>query len=284
MGGGTGRRRIALTGSLLLGLLAAVGLASRAHTASGSGRARLLDSDILLEYVLLLIAAAAVVVIPVAVYAFVAGRREETIELPPRRNWMLALLLTMTAFAVVAIVLLTSGYFKRHHARPSGRPLAPLIDLADRSARAPRAVRFDWVPVIVVSALAAAALGAGGLMLARRRGAAPTRQVAHALALSLDETLDDLRADLDPRAAVIAAYAHMERVLARFGLPRSPAEAPREYLRRVLPGVGAGADSVERLTALYERARFSRHEIDGGMRDEAIGALEALRDELRGAV
>ena len=34
----------------------------------------------------------------------------------------------------------------------------------------------------------------------------------------LDETLDDLRAETDPRRAVIAAYARMERALAAFGL------------------------------------------------------------------
>ena len=136
--------------------------------------------------------------------------------------------------------------------------------------------------MIVVSVLAAAGLGAGVLMVSRRRPAR-TRRVADALVLALDETLEDLHADLDPRSAVIAAYAHMERVLAQFGLPRSPSEAPREYLRRVLPGIGAGGESVERLTALYERARFSPHTIDGDMKDEAIGALEALRDELQGA-
>jgi hypothetical protein len=282
MGGGTGRRRIVLTGVALVGLLAAVGLASRAHRAAGAGQTRALDSDILLEYTLLLIVAAAVVIIPVTVYAFVIGRREEQLELPPRRNWMLAVLLTMTGFAVVSIVVLASGYFKRHHGSASAQPLKPLIDLANKGARAPRAVRFDWGPVIVVSVLAAAGLGAGVLMVARRRPAR-TPRVADALVLALDETLGDLQADLDPRSAVIAAYAHMERVLAQFGLPRSPSEAPREYLRRVLPGIGAGAESVERLTALYERARFSPHAIDGDMKDEAIGALEALRDELQGA-
>jgi hypothetical protein len=282
MGGGTGRRRIVLTGVALLGLLAAVGLASRAHTAAGNGRTRLLDSDILLEYTLLLIVAAAVVIIPVSVYAFIIGRQEEQIELPPRRNWMLAVLLTMTAFGVISIILLGSGFFRHHHGSPRAQPLKPLIDLANRGARAPRAVRFDWGPVIVVSVLAAAGLGAGVLVVARRKPPR-TRRVADALVLALDETLEDLRADLDPRSAVIAAYAHMERVLAQFGLPRAPSEAPREYLRRVLPGVGAGAESVERLTALYERARFSPHQIDGGMKDEAIGALEALRDELQGA-
>ncbi len=282
MGGGTGRRRIALTGAVLLGLLAAVGLASRAHTPTGGGRTRALDSDILLEYTLLLIVAAAVVIIPVSIYAFVIGRHEEKIELPPRRNWMLAVLLTMTAFAVISIVLLASGFFRRHHGSPGAQPLKPLLDLANRGAGAPRAVRFDWGPVIVVSVLAAAGLAAGVLVVARRRPPR-TRRAAQALVLALEEMLEDLRADLDPRSAVIAAYAQMERVLAQFGLARSPAEAPREYLRRVLPGVGAGAESVERLTALYERARFSPHEIDGGMKDEAIGALEALRNELQGA-
>ena len=53
------------------------------------------------------------------------------------------------------------------------------------------------------------------------------------LADVLDETLDDLRAETDPRRAVIAAYARMERALAAYGLPRSPAEAPDEYLQRI---------------------------------------------------
>jgi hypothetical protein len=213
MGGGMGRRQILLTAFALLGLLAAVGLASRAHTAAGGGSARLLDHDILLEYALLLIVAAAVVIIPVSIYAFVAGRREEEIELPPRRNWMLAVLLTMTAFAVISIVLLASGYFKRHHGSPSTDRLKPLVGLAKRGAQAPRAVRFDWMPVIVVSALATAGLGAGLLMVARRRRPTGSGQVVDELVLALDESLDDLRADLDPRAAVIAAYAQMERAL-----------------------------------------------------------------------
>jgi Domain of unknown function (DUF4129) len=283
MGGGTGRRRAAVTALLLLALLAVVGLASRAHTAGGGGSARVLDSDILLEYTLLLIAAAGVVVIPLTVYAFVVGRQDEEIALPPRRNWMLAVLLTMTAIAVVSVVLLAGGYLRHHHGTSSSAPLTPLLNLAGKGTRAPRAVAFDWVPVIVVSALAVAALGAGGLLVARRRRPSRAPGIAGALVLALDETLDDLRCDLDPRTAVIAAYAQMERVLARFGLPRSPSEAPREYLGRVLPGVGAGAVSIERLTDLYERARFSTQTIDGGMKAEAIAALETVRDELRSA-
>ena len=48
----------------------------------------------------------------------------------------------------------------------------------------------------------------------------------------IDDTLEDLRSETDPRRAVVAAYARMERVLAVHGLPRDRAEAPAEYLER----------------------------------------------------
>jgi hypothetical protein len=34
------------------------------------------------------------------------------------------------------------------------------------------------------------------------------------------------------------------------------------------------------LTALFERARFSSHEVDVAMKDDAIDAIEALQAEL----
>ena len=281
---GSGRRRTIIAAVALFGLVAAVGLASRAHTPSGGGHSRALDTGILLEYALLLIAAASIVVVPAAIYLFVMGQGKEEIALPSRGNWMLALLFTMTAFAVVAIVLLSTGFFGNRHSRSRDNPLDPLIGLAQKGARAPKAVPFDWAPVIVVSSLTLAGLGAAGFMLVRRREPRrPSVRIAAALALALDATLEDLRANPDPRRAVIAAYAQMERALARSGLPRKPSEAPREYLHRTLPAVGAGAASVERLTALFERAKFSPHAIDAEMKEEAIAALESLRDELRGS-
>lgn len=277
------RSRHALGGAVALGLLlGAVGLASRAHTPSGGGPTRTLSGDVLLEYALLLVAALAVVAIPVSLYALVLGRDDETDRPPSRRNWMRSLLVTMAGLSVVAFLLLWSGHFRRHDGG-AARPASPLADLAKQRVSAPRAVRFDWVPVIVVSSLGAAGLAAGLVLAARRRSGAVAADIRDALALALDEVLDDLRADLDPRTTVIAAYAQMERVLARHGLPRAASEAPREYLLRVLPGVGAGAESAERLTTLYEHARFSDHEIDGNMKDEAIEALTSVRNELRGS-
>ena len=59
-----------------------------------------------------------------------------------------------------------------------------------------------------------------------------------ALSAALDEvladTLDDLRAEQDPRRAVIRAFARMEKTFAAHGVAREPAETPREYVVRVL--------------------------------------------------
>jgi hypothetical protein len=105
---------------------------------------------------------------------------------------------------------------------------------------------------------------------------------AAALSDALDESLDDLRSEPDSRRAVIAAYARMERALAAAGVPRRPAETALEYLARVLSGLlQTSAGSVMRLTELFERAEFSLHEIGPGLKDEAIEALVAVRDELR---
>jgi hypothetical protein len=101
------------------------------------------------------------------------------------------------------------------------------------------------------------------------------------MARTLDESIADLRAEPDPRRAVIAAYARMERALAAQGLARAQAEAPVEYLTRVLRRLKVSSGAVGSLTHLFERAKFSSHQVDAAMRTEAIGALVEVRDELK---
>jgi hypothetical protein len=83
---------------------------------------------------------------------------------------------------------------------------------------------------------------------------------------------------------VIAAYARMERALAGYGLPRRAFEAPLEYLERVAFHFQDAQPLARRLvfelTYLYERAKFSHHDIDVEMKEEAIQALGAIRAEL----
>jgi Domain of unknown function (DUF4129) len=145
--------------------------------------------------------------------------------------------------------------------------------------------QFRWVPIFAVGSMV---VGLGGFMaylaLRRRRGedeeGAPVRET---LAEVLSETLDDLMRESDPRKAVIGAYVKMERTLAARGFPRRESEAPIEYLRRILGIVGGSGHSARRLTRLFERARFSPHEIDQRMKDDAIESLIGLRAELEAA-
>ena len=57
---------------------------------------------------------------------------------------------------------------------------------------------------------------------------------------AVDAAIDALGAEVDPRRAVIAAYATMERLLGAAGSPRRRADAPTEHLERSLVLLGAG--------------------------------------------
>ena len=141
---------------------------------------------------------------------------------------------------------------------------------------------ISWIPIVVAVLLALAATCA--YIASRRRGRHVRDEdelLATALASALDDALDDLRAETDPRRAVIAAYARLERVLAAHGTPRRAAETADEYLPRVLRELEIDPAAIERLTTLFTEAKFSRHDVDVAMKDEAIDALVSVRDELR---
>ena len=67
----------------------------------------------------------------------------------------------------------------------------------------------------------------------------------------------------------------MEQLFATYGLAaREPAEAPVEYLDRVLGELRASGAALGRLTGLFQRAKFSSHDVDESMRDEAIDSAD----------
>ena len=144
---------------------------------------------------------------------------------------------------------------------------------------------FAWIPVLIVVGLIAAAVAAFSIASRRRRLALgeDDAAVAEQLADVLDETLDDLRAEPDPRRAVIAAYARLERSFAAAGLPRRAEETAVEYVPRALDKLEVDPGPVRTLTGLFTTAKFSHHPVDDGMKLEAISALERIRDDLRAA-
>jgi Domain of unknown function (DUF4129) len=158
---------------------------------------------------------------------------------------------------------------------PPGEPV-PEPELG----RSPRVV---WPLAIGIGGVIAAAI-VFAVILERRRSRpdALTPEQLRELRAALDEAIEDLRRDPDPRRAVIAAYARMEQALTVYGLPRRPAEAPYEYLHRVGRELEAERP-VTALTELFEVAKFSEHSVDETMRGRAIDALTAVRTEVRTA-
>lgn len=164
---------------------------------------------------------------------------------------------------------------------PTGTSPPPSGSPADEAATTYEP-RLAWIPIVVVLALVAAAVAAYVVSERRSRRQVPERDVLlDDIAVVLDETLDDLRAEVDPRKAVIAAYVRFEHVLAASGVRRDRAETEEEYLNRFLGSLEVSERAGRRLTDLFEWARFSQHAVDVEMKEEAIVALEELRDELR---
>ena len=283
---------IRVRGTLLtfLGVVAAlaiVAVAARGDTPIGqAGTRRPADGllDVLLSFFLLLMG------FGVVLFCYLLLLRKDVIvqqqALGKRKQRRFASLLVLAAFLIALFFVV------RYRAENPGGLRIPTIELppdadgtganVDEGRYQPE---FALIPVLIVSALAASGLAAAWWSAKARKRARGFDETTLAEALSdvLEETLEDLRAERDPRRAVIAAYARLERAVGAYGLPRRPAEAPLEYLGRMLGELSVSRPAVRRLTLLFERAKFSQHEVGLEMKEQAIAALQQVQEELRAA-
>jgi hypothetical protein len=162
---------------------------------------------------------------------------------------------------------------------PATTPPAPVPTPATGTTpQAPWLWPAAGVAVLAVGAGLLAARAAG-----RRRRAPAVRagRAADRLAGVLEQSAEDLRAEPDPRRAVLAAYARMEGALAPRGAGRLRHETAPEYLERLLARRNLEPEPLRRLTGLFELAKFSDHQVTRAMRDAPAGALEAVTASLR---
>jgi cytochrome b561 len=265
----------ALAACVLLALVAAGSL--RGPLGAGGGRPRFPLE--LVETLGLLLVLAALITGVLALVVLLPDQRLRTPR--ARRGGVLTLLLPLL---FVLGAWLFSGplhWFGLRQPAPTSSP-APA---PPSSIEVPAiSTRHAWVPLVVVAVVVAGAAAAVVVQaVAERRRLEQGRVRRARLAELVDDTLDDVLAEADPRRAVIAAWARMERGLAATGLPRRAAETPFEYVARVLAEASVGPAAVHRLTDLFERAKFSRHPVDRAMRDDAVEALLAVRQELQEA-
>lgn len=158
---------------------------------------------------------------------------------------------------------------------------------ASAGADAPPAVHSAVVEGILETLLLALGLIGFGvvawlyLAILPERGHATLPPVGSAeLQGAVEDSLDDLRTLPNARLAIIRCYDRFERVLAGADLRRPPWQTASEFMRTALAHPGLPADAVRELTALFEVARFSRHEIGPAHRERAWRALMAVKTAL----
>lgn len=269
----------------MLGLLALVAMAARSsHPATNGTVSSRAIPDSVQDYFVTLLAIVYVVAVAAIVLSLFTNRHPWH---EPKSRWL-------RNFALVVLLMTIAtgiGYFAMTHTNLREQAQKQQAQQQAAGTNRPRRLGRDAVQVRqadfqwpLLAGVAGLVLLAGVFVYVRRRRTpleAEGRSLEEDIVATLESTIDDLRRERNPRRAVIAAYAQMERTLTAHGLGRNRAEAPLEYLARILGALHVRESAVRTLTSLFEHARFSRHEIDSSMKEDAIAALLAIREDLQ---
>jgi hypothetical protein len=254
---------------------------------SGSARVDAQSAQTPTDAVLVLLAGAGMLMFAALVVVLSSGRQAKDEREPPPINtpwWMklLAILLPLAlGSALVAAAVLGS--------RPARtRPQVGLSGFGTRGlgttpvgkARPSAFVVPAWLPWTLLGIVAVALMVGLAVALRRRAPSSETTPDARATRAAVQAAIGALETDGDARRAVIAAYGSMQRTLSEHGIARSPDEAPREYLQRVLTANQATEQEATTLTQCFEEARYSAHAISEHLRSLALSALRSLRSRL----
>src|SRR5207247_9313849 len=221
--------RLTLAGAALFVLLTVVAIASRGGLGAHGGGPE--PDSVLLDRLFTVFLVLFVLYIPLAIWIYWTQRhtlRAELVKRKRRSTVMSLVIFGIVLFTAVTLARAWHRFRATHPAHHRAVPPAPTKTTEHTGTTAGRySPHFNWPAALVVSGLALTGVAAAAV--ARRRARAePTDDlsVGDRLDLALADSLDDLFADRDPRHAVIAAYARMERALAAAGIPRASHEAP----------------------------------------------------------
>jgi hypothetical protein len=159
---------------------------------------------------------------------------------------------------------------------PSGPPKVSLGHAATSSAS-------DVWPLIIGMVIAIAIVVALTLLPRRKRWARAQPKDRTRLAALLDSLTagsDALNAGGEPRAAIIACYAAMERGFAAAGSAPAVADTPAEVLARATRAGLVRPEPAETLTGMFRRARYSTYPMTSADSRVAADALTQMRSDL----
>ena len=197
-----------------------------------------------------------------------------------------ALILVLPTLSALAYLMWYRGYGGEHDPlRTALDTISQFLELLAMSRKAPASSPvFDVAIAIVVLAVSLAIFALMVLITLAERLERRRAGLAVAEPPRLDEaittSLDELRADPDARRAIVRVYRRFERALADAQAGRAPWETPAEFMRVLLALGPVPGRPVERLTRLFELARFSDRRLDAEARDIACDCLSEIQTAL----
>jgi Domain of unknown function (DUF4129) len=275
-----------------------------AHAEQGSSRAELIFVVVALSGTLALLAV-----------AVIARLRDPRVMAPNtgdlsdmlgtgkgRPNWRVLLIGLGVIIAWLLIAMLLARLWLPHGVAPSAPTPDTSAPPASQGApppqqRPPQNNTGNMVGILLATTVPMLLIiVAGRVIMSRRRWrAATSRTIAgddvespapatrseslvRAAELGLAEMADLSR---EPREAIIACYAAMERELANVpGAVPQDFDTPTEVLARAVEHHALHADNAIQLVNLFEEARFSPHVMNEGDREVAVRVLQQVLDEL----
>jgi hypothetical protein len=254
---------------------------------SGSARVDAQSAQTPSAAVFVLLAGAGLVMFGALVVVALSGRQTKDEREPPPMNapWWMKLLAILVPLAIGAALVAAAVLGSR---RARLRPQVGLGGFGNgglgtaRIGKAPPTafVVPAWLPWTLLGIVAVALMVGLAVALRRRAPLSETTPDARATRAAVQAAIAALEVEGDARRAVIAAYGSMQRTFSEHGIARSPDEAPREYLQRVLTANQATQQEATTLTQCFEEARYSAHAISEQVRSLALSALRSLRSRL----
>ena len=235
------------------------------------------------------------------------GRLPESRGTMGRPTWRLSLVALALAIGwlLLVMLLMRMGVQVPGEAPPPGTPTVadpgsatPATNPAPQQPDSPPEPGTNVLGYLVPPMLILMALVVAGTAVASRRqrrlatawaaqGDVPdtpahggaAESLARAAEVGLAEIGDLSR---EPREAIIACYAAMERELTHVpGAIPLDCDTPSEVLARAVDRHALRADSATQLVELFEEARFSPHVMTEHHRDSAVDALRLVLTDLR---
>jgi hypothetical protein len=184
--------------------------------------------------------------------------------------------------AVAALVTPFAVLFTRKPRTLGPRPLPSGVQKAGLGHGTAPASNSVW-PLITGMVIAIAVVVTLTLLARHRRPAGTSHASKRRLATLLDSLAAGsgaLTAGGEPRAAIIACYAAMERGFAAAGTAPAVADTPAEVLARATRAGLVRPEPAETLTGLFRRARYSTYPMTSADSRIAADALTEMRTDL----